>query len=118
MTICLTLTAILWGAGVFAQNAKTVKLTQVDGAFEETELTLKPGTYVFEVTNDGVDHEVGFVVVPKGKHEMEDHIKEAYIQKMIKDGETSTSKEVTLAEGEYEFFCPMNPTPHYSLTVK
>ena len=118
ITLSLAFAAMLFTTQTFAQKAETVKLTQVEGAFEETELMLEAGTYVFEVANDGVDLEVGFVIVPKGKTEMSDHIKEAYVQKMIKDGEKSTSQEVTLAAGEYEYFCPMNPTPHYSLVVK
>ncbi|MEM9052043.1 MAG: cupredoxin domain-containing protein [Bacteroidota bacterium] len=118
ITISLAFAAMLFTTQTFAQKAETVKLTQVEGAFEETELMLEAGTYVFEVANDGVDHEVGFVIVPKGKTEMSDHIKEAYVQKMIKDGEKSTSQEVTLVAGEYEYFCPMNPTPHYTLVVK
>ncbi|MCZ4410309.1 cupredoxin domain-containing protein [Cryomorphaceae bacterium 1068] len=118
ITFTLAFVALIFTSQAFAQKAETVKLTQVEGAFEETELMLEAGTYVFEVANDGVDHEVGFVIVPKGKTEMSDHIKEAYVQKMIADGQTSTSKEVTLAAGEYEYFCPMNPTPHYTLVVK
>ena len=118
ITFTLGFAAMIFTSQAFAQKVETVKLTQVEGAFEETELMLEAGTYVFEVANDGVDHEVGFVIVPKGKTEMSDHIKEAYVQEMIADGKTSTSKEVTLAAGEYEYFCPMNPTPHYALVVK
>jgi plastocyanin len=118
ITITLAFVAMIFTSQAFAQKAETVKLTQVEGAFEETELMLEAGTYVFEVTNEGADHELGFVITPKGKNEMSDHIKDAYVQKMIKDGETSTSKEMTLAAGEYEYFCPMNVTPHYTLVVK
>ncbi len=118
ITIAFASLSVLFSTATFAQKAETVELTQTEGAFEQTELTLEAGTYVFEVSNNGVDHEVGFVIVPKGKTEMSDHIQEAYVQKMIKDGETSSSKEVTLAAGEYEYFCPMNPTPYYSLVVK
>jgi len=118
ITILTVALAMVFSHQGFSQKAETVKLTQVKGAFEETELMLEAGTYIFEVANKGVDHEVGFVIVPKGKTEMSDHIKEAYVQKMIKDGEKSMSKEVKLAAGEYEYFCPMNPTPRYSLVVK
>jgi hypothetical protein len=81
-------------------------------------LNLKAGTYIFEVTNTGVDHEVGFVIAPKGKTEQENHITSAYVQKTIKDGESSTSQEVKLTKGEYVYFCPMNPTPLYTLVVE
>jgi plastocyanin len=102
----------------FAQKVQTVKLDQAPGAFTTTSLNLKAGTYIFEVTNTGVDHEVGFVIAPKGKTEQENHITSAYVQKTIKDGESSISKEVTLSKGEYVYFCPMNPTPLYTLVVE
>lgn len=102
-----------------AQKAKKVKLTQTPGEFEQTELKLKAGKpYVFEVTNDGVDHEVGFVIAPAGKTEQENHVKEAYVAKTINDGETSQSKQVVLEAGEYVYFCPMNPTPQYKIVVE
>lgn len=102
-----------------AQKAKTIKLNQVPGDFEKKELTLKAGKpYVFEVTNKGVDHQVGFVVAPAGQTDAPNHVKEAYIAKMVADGETSQSKEVVLEAGEYVYFCPLNPTPQYTITVK
>lgn len=105
--------------GMSGKEAKVVKLTQTPGEFNKKKLKLKAGEpYIFEVMNKGVDHEVGFVVAPKGKTEQKDHIKNAYVQEMIADGKSSTSKEVVLEKGEYVFFCPMNPTPHYSIVVQ
>ncbi len=101
-----------------AQKAKVIKLEQVPGAFKTTELTLKEGKpYVFEVSNNGVDHAVGFAVAPSGKTDHGNHIKAAYVSKIIQDGETSQSKEVVLEAGEYVFFCPLNPTPKYKIVV-
>lgn len=104
----------------FAQEAKTVKLDQVEGAFTQTELNLKSGRdYVFEVTNDGVDHEVGFVIAKlKDNGEAGDHVKTSYLSKTIKNGETGSSKVVNLEAGTYGYFCPLNPTPVYKITVK
>lgn len=102
----------------FAQQAKVLNLEQTPGVFTLQEIVVAPGTYVFEVTNNGVDHEVGFVLAPEGKTDQKDHIKAAYVQKTINNGETSTSKEVTLTPGSYVYFCPLNPTPQYKLTVK
>ncbi len=103
----------------FAQKAKTIKLEQTPGEFATTELTLKSGTpYVFEVNNKGVDHAVGFVIAPEGKTDQEHHIQSAYLSKTIKDGESAKSGEVTLEKGEYVYFCPLNPTPQYKITVK
>jgi uncharacterized cupredoxin-like copper-binding protein len=101
------------------KEAKVIKLTQTPGEFNENDLKLEAGEpYIFAVTNKGVDHEVGFVVAPKGKTEQKDHIKRAYVTKTVKKGDTQMSNEVILEAGEYVFFCPMNPTPHYSITVK
>ncbi len=102
----------------FAQDAKTIKLDQTKGEFNVQGLTLSEGTYVFEVTNAGVDHEVGFVIAPKGKTDQANHIKEGYLPNTIKDGETASSKQVTLTKGEYVFFCPLNPTPEYVIKVE
>ena len=112
--------AMVLGAVVAnAQKAKTVSLVQTPGEFDKTELKLKAGkAYVFEVENNGVDHEVGFVVAPKGKTDQENHVKEAYVKKAISDGETSESNVVTLEAGEYVYFCPLNPTPLYTLIVE
>ncbi|MGD1892371.1 MAG: cupredoxin domain-containing protein [Cyclobacteriaceae bacterium] len=112
----------LVAGGLFSQNLmaqEVVKLDQATGEFTQLELTLKAGeTYVFEVTNSGVDHEVGFVVAPKGQTDQEHHIPEAYLAKTITDGETASSQQVTLEKGEYVYFCPLNPTPQYSLIVE
>lgn len=114
ITLALTLSINL-----YAQKAETVNLTQTTGEFNKKELTLKAGQpYVFEVKNDGVDHKLGFVIAPKGQTDEKNHISEAYLQKTIKNGETATSKTVTLEKGEYVYFCPLNPTPLYTLIVK
>jgi len=100
-------------------KVQTIKLEQTKGKFNVEQLTLEAGnTYVFEVTNKGVDHEVGFVIAPKGKTDQANHIKEAYVAKTIKNGEMSSSKEVTLAKGEYVYFCPLNSTPQYTIIVE
>ena len=94
-----------------------VKLTQVPGAFQIQGLTLGSGNYQFEIVNDGVDREVGFVLVPKGKYDAAHHIKAAYVKAPVAEGTSSMTNVVNLAAGEYEYFCPLNPTDKYSLTV-
>ena len=102
-----------------AQDDVTViKLDQKPGKFEKEGLTLKPGKYIFEVTNAGVDHEVGFVIASVKDGKEGDHVKQSYLGKTIKDGESSRSKVVVLKEGTYNYFYPLNPTPHYQITVK
>lgn len=115
MAIVLAFTA---GTAAFAQAPKTISLDQTPGKFETTELTLPPGKYVFDVTNKGVDHPVGFVITPKGKTEEKDHITASYLSRVINDGESARSGEVVLEKGEYVYFCPLNPTPQYRIVVK
>jgi len=120
MSALLVIMVAFSGSALAQKKAKVVKLEQTPGEFDQEEITLKAGTYVFEVTNKGVDHEVGFVLVPAGADASDaaNHIKEAYLAKTINDGETAKSNEVVLAKGEYNFFCPLNTTPHYTLVVK
>ena len=119
MTIAVFGMALLISSVSFGQKAKTIKLEQTPGEFDKTELTLKAGKpYVFDVKNAGVDHKVGFVIVPAGKTDQENHIQNAYLSTAIEDGESAQSKEVTLEKGEYVYFCPLNPTPQYKITVK
>ncbi|SFR31314.1 Cupredoxin-like domain-containing protein [Robiginitalea myxolifaciens] len=97
--------------------AKIVKLTQTEGEFTTKTLNLEAGNYIFEISNQGVDHELGFVLAPKGKTDQAHHIKAAYVKKTVNDGESSQTNIVTLEKGEYVYFCPLNPTPHYTLIV-
>lgn len=98
-------------------EVSTIRLEQTPGKFTIQSLTLEEGTYQFEIANVGVDHELGFVLAPKGKPQPEHHIKAAYVQKTVKDGETALSQQVNLKKGEYIYFCPLNPTEQYPLTV-
>lgn len=109
-----------FSAASFAQKseAKVIKLDQTPGEFVIQELTLKPGTYIFEVSNSGVDHEVGFVLVPVKNGKEGEHIKSGYLANAVKNGAKASSKAVTLKAGTYNYFCPLNPTPHYKIVVK
>lgn len=99
-------------------KVETIKLSQTPGKFETKTVKLSPGSYQFEIANNGVDHEVGFVLVPRGKYEVTDHIKEAYVKAPVANRTSSMTNIVTLEAGEYEYFCPLNPTDKYKLTVK
>lgn len=103
---------------IVAAPVQKVALVQTIGQFTTKELTLSPGDYQFEIANKGVDHEVGFVLVPRGKTEAADHIKEAYVTEPVKEGASSLTSVVNLTAGDYEYFCPLNPTDRYPLTVK
>ncbi len=116
--VSLLVIALGFAFNSFAQEVKTVNLQQTNGEFTVKELKLSEGTYVFEIENSGVDHEVGFVLAPEGKIDQAHHIKNAYVQKTVAEGATESSKEVTLTKGTYVYFCPLNPTPQYKLIVE
>ncbi len=93
-------------------SVKTIALEQTPGEFTQKTLTVPAGTYVFEIANKGIDHNVGFVLVEKGKDisKPENHIQTAYVTAPVGTNETQTSKPTTLTAGEYVYFCPLNPT--------
>ncbi len=101
-------------------KAIVVSLEQTKGEFTQKNITLTEGNYIFEISNNNVGHQVGFVLVPKGKDasNAENHIKTAYVTKVVDNNTKENSKVTTLAKGEYLYFCPMNPTPQYTLTVE
>jgi plastocyanin len=100
------------------KDVKTVSLEQTKGEFTQKAITLSAGTYVFEIANTNVGHDVGFVLAPKGKTDAANHIKNAYVTEVVKNNTKGHSNEVTLAKGEYVYFCPLNPTPQYTLIVE
>ena len=101
-------------------KATVVSLEQTKGEFTQKKVNLKEGNYIFEISNNNVGHQVGFVLVPKGKDASnpENHIKTAYVTKVVDNNKKETSKVTALAKGEYVYFCPMNPTPQYNLVVE
>ena len=104
-----------------AAEVTTVDLTQTPGAFTTEHLDLAPGQYRFRVTNASVDHEVGFFIqraADKNGAPGETAVENSFTEGPIAIGETSQTGVVTLAPGEYVYSCPLNPTPHYTITVK
>ncbi|WP_298754016.1 cupredoxin domain-containing protein [uncultured Psychroserpens sp.] len=120
MVLAFTLTTNAQDKMMSKDDVKTVSLEQTTGEFTQKALTVSEGTYIFEVANNNVGKEVGFVLVPKGKDasKPENHIKTAYVTQVVKDGETQTSNKTKLTKGEYIYFCPLNKTPQYTLIVK
>ncbi len=103
-----------------ASVVEVIKLNQIPGEFTNGNITVDAGTYTFEVTNSGVDHKVGLVVAPK-KDEITkaDHLTGAYVVETVNNGDAQPCQgEVVLEKGEYVYFCPMNPTPQYTITVE
>ena len=83
-------------------------------------LTLKPGKYIFRVTNKNVPYSLGFWVREK------DYNWANPLHKLNKtsvsggglDTGTTLDYEVELKEGEYLYSCPLNTTPDYKLIVE
>ena len=78
-------------------------------------IELKPGKYVFRVTNRNVPYELGFWLRGDGT------IARATLPS-VSGGGLSTGKtqdyEIELKPGSYVYSCPLNPTPDYKLIVK
>ncbi len=77
-------------------------------------MTLKPGRYIFRVTNKNVPYELGFWLRGAGLARL--------IQPNVSGGgltEGATRDyNVELTAGNYAYSCPLNPTPDYPLIVK
>lgn len=82
-------------------------------------ITLKPGRYVFRVTNKNVPYDLGFWLRSKGydwRNPVHKLTKTSISGGGLKLGATR-DYEVTLKPGEYVYSCPLNPTPDYRLVV-
>lgn len=78
-------------------------------------LELKPGRYVFRVTNSDVPYELGFWVRGASL------VNRALLPSVSGGGLTMGSTrdyEIELKPGEYRYSCPLNPTPDYRLIVQ
>lgn len=82
-------------------------------------MTLKPGKYVFRVTNKNVPYSLGFWFRSKGydwKNPVHKLTKTSVSGGGLGTGKTLDYK-VTLKPGEYVFSCPLNTTPDYKVVV-
>ncbi|MCP4329935.1 MAG: hypothetical protein GY791_16025 [Alphaproteobacteria bacterium] len=83
-------------------------------------LELKPGKYVFRVTNKDVPYELGFWL---REHDYNWANPLHKLTKVSVSGgglAVGTTKDyvVELEEGDYVYSCPLNPTPDYRLMVR
>jgi len=86
---------------------------------ESKALTLKPGKYIFRVTNKNVPYPLGFWLREKGynwRNPIDKLTKTSISGGGLKIGETQ-DYEVELEPGEYVYSCPLNTTPDYRLVV-
>ncbi len=77
-------------------------------------LELKPGKYIFRVTNQNVPYELGFYLRGSGLGRL--------TLPKVSGGGLTTGKtqdyHIDLKEGSYVYSCPLNPTPDYPIVVK
>ena len=76
---------------------------------------LKPGKYIFRVTNKNVPYDLGFWVRGAslvGRATLPSVSGGGLSQGVTKD------YVIELKEGEYLYSCPLNPTPDYKIVVK
>ena len=77
-------------------------------------LELKPGKYIFRVTNSNVPYQLGFYLRGEGA-------KQISLPKVsgggLDRGKTQ-DYEIDLKAGKYVFSCPLNPTPDYPIVVQ
>jgi len=82
-------------------------------------LELKPGRYVFRVTNKNVPYDLGFWLREEGYDWRNPLHKLSKIS--VSGGGLGLGKtrdyEVELKPGAYVYSCPLNPTPDYKLIV-
>ena len=99
-----------------AINAKT----GADRVAKSKVIELKPGRYVFRVTNRNVPYDLGFWLRSKGYNSA--NPLHRLTKTSVSGGGLSPGKTqdyaVTLKPGEYVFSCPLNTTPDYRLVVK
>ncbi len=78
-------------------------------------LVLKPGEYMFRVTNKNVPYELGFWLRGDGI------VGFATLPSVSGGGLTlgkTQDYRINLKPGEYVYSCPLNPTPNYKLIVE
>ncbi len=93
-----------------------INLSQTPGQYETTELNLAAGTYIFAVTNENVEKELGFYLTPTSDAKAQ--VPNSGLESLVGKGQTARTGTVTLTPGTYQYSCPLNPTPHYTITVK
>jgi len=78
-------------------------------------ITLKPGKYIFRVTNKNVPYPLGFWLRGDGL------VNRASLPSVSGGGLTTGATKdyvIELKAGDYVYSCPLNPTPNYRLVVE
>lgn len=94
--------------------------TGADRLAKSKSIELKPGKYIFRVTNKNVPYELGFWL-RESDYEPGNPLHKLSKTSVSGGGLTegkTRDYEVDLKPGEYLYSCPLNPTPDYTLVVK
>jgi len=108
---------------VTAKPADCEKINAETGAerlAQSTTLELKPGAFIFRITNVNVPYRLGFWIREsdyEGSGPIKKFRKTSVAGRGLVQGVTKDYR-VELKEGEYLFSCPANPTPNYRVVVK
>ena len=89
--------------------------TSVDRLAQVKPLVLKPGRYVFRVTNKNVPYQLGFYL--RAAKRLMVPLKPKVVGGGVNIGDTKEFA-IDLKPGSYLYSCPLNPTPDYPLIVK
>ena len=89
--------------------------TSIDRLAQVKPLVLKPGRYVFRVTNKNVPYQLGFYL--RAAKRLMIPLKPKVVGGGVNIGETKEFA-IDLKPGTYLYSCPLNPTPDYPLIVK
>ena len=92
------------------EENEAFKLVKPEGAVSVKNININKGVVKFNIENKS-DRKLSFVLDRQGA-EPDDHI----IVLILNPGE-KVSHKVALENGAYVFYCPINPTPQYILTV-
>ena len=99
------------------EKADCVRINEETGAgrlAKTTPMQLKPGKYIFRVTNSNVPYVLGFYLRGTGLGRL--------TLPAVSGGGLQTGYardyEIELTKGDYVYSCPLNPTPDYPITVR
>ncbi len=99
-----------------AQDCEAINAESGDQRAADADvIRLKPGSYVFRVTNQDVPYELGFWLRGAGV------VGRVSLPSVSGGGlvaGTTKDYEIELDEGEYLYSCPLNPTLDYRLIVE
>lgn len=98
-----------------AEDCEKINAKRGDKRLKKSQtITLKAGTYHFDVENKNVPYTLGFWLRGAGFQRV---LLPSVSGGGIEQGETKRYT-VTLTPGKYVYSCPLNPTPDYALVVE